>query len=1627
MSLTLDSSMASNDSSISLSVQSSSSEVFPKFPSSRERLEFSDWLIRANAFFGSKALSDVVSRPIITDEDRDRTDLSPDDYIGINLSKKELAELRQKASRAYNYLIQSLQKKQLALISHIPPGDAYSVMKTLKDNYGIIKSTTSIMSLLTKLHLNRKSPNETMNDFISRIERMMADVRLLDPNIMTDNMKKYFIISGLTNSDDHDWKFTAQLVSSLDVDNTWTIDRLQQYLIDQEEKRILKQSSSSSSAPTHRTKHVEVDDNTSDDTSSKAFNAVRFGSGFRGRSRGGRSRGRSNYHHNNIRSQFDSSSYPSSTTSSFQSRGRINQRGRGNGRYFIHHRSSQPNSPYNDRSSSTSSSNANVKCYSCNKPGHTSSQCWNNPSSNVQCFTCNKYGHTSSTCYRNQRKRPLNTQYANMSSSTPFTSASIPSDTSSYIVEKRQKMFAYLTLSTSSSTPLSSAFHTAAVDSNEFIIDSGATDHYCCNLTLMHDITTLSTPRTIITANGTSTCTTIGKVIITINDHQRMTLSDVLYVPDFRVNLLSVIKITALGADVIYTTDSAHIVRNGEIEVTFPRRHNMYVLSPSPTQYTGPNVGRKGVTFDHAPDIRGITYMIAKANDQRLHQSYLSTSNSTTSSPMNALASDPSLSSSSASSSSLSTSHHDRSAKTSSITSSTLHQTRPVIPSLNNNTERIAKIIFELHLKHGHVNFARLIKMIKNKNIIINHSVNISNEAAIIRQLRSMPCIGCVKGKMKRSAMTGTIDYHIESIMDMLVFDTLIPIVATISGSKYITLVMDVFTTEVFVALHRSKDDITPYLINLIKQLQTQLNTILKRLHSDNGTEVKNATMRTFLDNQGTVHTTSTPYTPEHNSLIERKIRTIIEMVKSVMHHAGAYLGLYGEAFVCSGYILNRTINTRNEDRTPYEVRTHRKPNTTHFHVWGCDVYYLLDKHKRENKFDTNAIIGIFVGYDANNDRYYRIFNVDEEKIIISYNCVFHDDRFTEMKRLCDIKKNEEDDINLSNNVLLNSMKANIDDFLPDSFFRSSNAIAGMFGDERTMITNDNVSRMNNENDRSSIRDNRIRRDADEHTTVVNSIDETNDTQPISRRHIQDADMNIIDNEDEDAMNEDVVENESDEDYHDDTMSGENNFNVNVNEDGTRTFRRSSRSTARPVRYGALARSTSHPFRMDPNDYALLVLDEPISYKQAIECDDRHKWQIAIQDELDAHVKNNTWTIVDRTNNMNVIGCKWVFKKKRDSQGNVVKYKARLVAKGYNQQYGIDFRDTFAPVLKYKSLRIILIFSVIHNRRIEQLDVKTAFLNACVKEDIYVTIPEGMNDVSDSHVMKLNKALYGIKQAPREWHAEIDGYLHSIGYTSCRKDSCIYWKKSNTHDIIIIGLFVDDILSSYSIVDEREWQRDKMLLKNKYEMTELGDVQHILGMKVTRTSNSISITQQTYIDDKLELFGFTNAKPMSTPEVISKLSISGESSTPFTAEDVNTYRMIVGSLIYASISTRPDITHAVNMVSRRMSNPSHDSTMMAKRILRYLSGTRTLGLHYNNNNQHQGGEIELIGYCDADWGGNLTDRKSTTGYCTMMNGNLVSWQSKKQATVALSSAEAQYMAISDVAKEIIIVDENATW
>ena len=851
-----------------------------------------------------------------------------------------------------------------------------------------------------------------------------------------------------------------------------------------------------------------------------------------------------------------------------------------------------------------------------------------------------------------------------------------------------------------------------------------------------------------------------------------------------------------------------------------------------------------------------------------------------------------------------------------------------------------------------------------------------------MRYLRSKTCLGCLLGKHSRLPMTGTINHDVKQYLDMWIFDTMVPNMPTRSGNRYITLIMDVYSGYLIVIFTKTKGEITEQIINIIKQQQTQHQRTLKIAHSDNAKELDNNIMNSFLTNQGTRHTTSIAFTPQHNP-VERHGRTFLETTKAMMHHAGSPPSLYGHAGDTAIFHRNRSINSHSHTMTAYEVVTHVKPDLTHIHVWGCDAYYHTFKHKREHKFSANCKVGIFIGYDDDNERYYRILNVDDNIVILSRDVIFKDHEFNQMKRL----KQQYDEHETTDT----GIQLSIDDYLPDTMFRSPQLTTDLFSQEQTRATINQPNTSNQQVATKTINQGMTHspssvKDSLTTTKTINqgmthSPSGVKDSPKTNNQGSQSNDRSNIDRSNIDRSN-----------------------NTNNNDQLTTPTRHSSRITARP-------------FRHDPSAYATAVTSEPTTYKQAIESDNSIKWQAAMKDELDAHNKNRTWSLVERTPDMNVIGSKWVYKIKIDEHGNISKFKARVVAKGYDQEEGVDYMATFSPVLMYKSKRLVISLSVLCHAHIRQYDVKTAFLNATVKETIYVKVPEGMN-AGPNQVLRLNKALYGIKQAPREWHIEIDTFIKSLGYQSCIKDTCLYYKQSRTRQVIIIGIFVDDILSMFNDNDKNEWYLDEQKLKAKYDISDLGDLHHILGMRVTKQSNGdILVDQQTYLRDKLQQFGMDQSRDIATPEEITKKPI-GETQQ-LDIQGVKTYQAMVGSLIYASYSTRPDITHATNMVARHMKSPTTQDMVKAKRLFRYLQGTQTLGLLYKAPSQHQGGELIITGYCDADWAGDTEDRKSTTGYCTFINNNLIDWQCKKQTTVALSSTEAEYMAISEVTKEVM--------
>jgi hypothetical protein len=427
------------------------------------------------------------------------------------------------------------------------------------------------------------------------------------------------------------------------------------------------------------------------------------------------------------------------------------------------------------------------------------------------------------------------------------------------------------------------------------------------------------------------------------------------------------------------------------------------------------------------------------------------------------------------------------------------------------------------------------------------------------------------------------------------------------------------------------------------------------------------------------------------------------------------------------------------------------------------------------------------------------------------------------------------------------------------------------------------------------------------------------------------------------------------------------------------------------------------------------VGEEPLSLKEAQQRSDAEHWKKAVQVEYDALIKNNTWDLVPLPAGRKTVGSKWVFKLKLKPDGSIERYKARLVAKGYSQVEGLDYSETFAPVAKFPSIRTVLAIAASEDMEIHQMDVKTAFLNGFVEEEIYMAQPEGFVKPGEENlVCKLRKTIYGLKQAPRAWNKVIDDFLKSLGFQRCAADHCIY-VISSKEGILYLVIYVDDLILASKSLELLEAVKQE--LKRRFQMADMGELEYFLGVVMTRNrlKRRISLSQKHYSLQILKRFNMQDCKAVGTPmEPGQKLIKSQE---PQTREEllemaVIPYRNAVGSLIYVMLGTRPDLAAAVGSVSQFMANPGKQHWQAVKRILRYLKGTADMEICLGSARS----KWELVGYSDADWGSNLDDRRSVTGFVFLLNGP-ISWQSKKQPTVALSSTEAEYMALSQATKE----------
>ena len=441
-----------------------------------------------------------------------------------------------------------------------------------------------------------------------------------------------------------------------------------------------------------------------------------------------------------------------------------------------------------------------------------------------------------------------------------------------------------------------------------------------------------------------------------------------------------------------------------------------------------------------------------------------------------------------------------------------------------------------------------------------------------------------------------------------------------------------------------------------------------------------------------------------------------------------------------------------------------------------------------------------------------------------------------------------------------------------------------------------------------------------------------------------------------------------------------------------------------------------------------IIKDDDIEPRSVDECKQRHdwpKWKDAIQAELNSLEKRSVFgPVVETPPNVKPVGYKWVFTRKRNEKNEIARYKARLVAQGFSQRPGIDYEETYSPVMDVITFRYLLSLAVSERLDMRLMDVVTAYLYGMLDTDIHMKVPEGLklpeainNKPRSALSLRLKRSLYGLKQSGRMWYNRLSEYLIKEGYINDPICPCVFIKKSSS-GFAIVAVYVDDM---NLVGTSEELQETAEYLKREFEMKDLGKTKYCLGLQMHHCASGILVHQSAYIEKVLKRFGMDEAYPLSTPMVVRSLDTKND---PFRPKEDNEmilgpevpYLSAIGALLYLAQCTRPDIAFSVNLLARYSSAPTIRHWNGVKNILRYLRGTINMGLLYA---YQPTGNQGLVGYADAGYLSDPHKARSQTGYVFTYGNTAISWRSTKQTLVATSSNHSEILALHEASRECV--------
>ena len=728
--------------------------------------------------------------------------------------------------------------------------------------------------------------------------------------------------------------------------------------------------------------------------------------------------------------------------------------------------------------------------------------------------------------------------------------------------------------------------------------------------------------------------------------------------------------------------------------------------------------------------------------------------------------------------------------------------------------------------------------------------------------------------------------------------------VKTLHGASYFLTILDDFSRTTWIFLLNNKSQVYRTIASFLTLIETQYNKKVLSVRSDNGTEIIQDQCLSLFANKGIFHQKSIAGVPQQNGRVERKHKHLLEVARSLKFHSHLPSRFWGECLLTATYLINKIPTPILNWKSPFEILTGQIPDYDYLRVFGC-LCYAHNMDRKRDKFSPRAVKCVFIGYPYG-QKGYKVYNIATKKCFVTRDVIFKEDLFP-------FKSDSTIDVPVHNsNISLVDFSSHP---LQPNLINSSSS------------DSNNPSSDNNSNNDTSFSSSSL-------PVISSPIASNSPSVPNSVIHA------------------------SNHGSHSETTSSIPSHNLSDPPPNTNLvpiIRHSTRQSKPPAKLQnyicpTLPSSSSHSFSVSSSPPSPIV--EPFSYKQACLVPE---WRDAMNKELSALENNDTWCLTSLPSNKKAIASKWIFKVKYNPDGTVERYKARLVAVGYQQVPGKDYTDTFSPVAKIATVRIVISLATAKGWPLCQLDINNAFLHGFLDEEVYMHPPLGYDKAQDGEVCKLKRSLYGLKQASRQWNKELSKFLLDHGFIQSCQDYSLFTRHLDGEFVVLL-VYDDDIVltgTSQTQIDSMKVDLDKA-----FTIKDLGTLKYFLGVEVIRSDSGVLLSQRKYIHDIIQSFQLSDCKNVNAP-LPKGLGLSTDEGDIL--DNPETYRQLVGRLSYLNI-TRPDLSYATQHLSQFLSCPRRPHYQAAIHVVKYLKSTIDLGLFYSANN-----DLQLKAYSDADW------------------------------------------------------------